>query len=409
MLEINRERLIQMMNELTEVGGTNDGGLTRLALSDDDARARQWFEKRLEALDINSRVDRFGNIFGRLEGNDPTAAPILIGSHLDSQPNGGRYDGQFGICAALEFLHSLSEQDRRTHRPIEVVNWTNEEGSRFQPPMQGSGVWAGIHDIDEEYLKTDNNGIILKDELERIGYLGEIPCEPNEPYSAYLELHIEQGPYLDINQKQVGIVTGVVGQTWGEATFYGESDHTGPTAMHHRSDALVAAANAILAIRELAKELGDHTVGTVGSINVDPNSPNVIPEEVTITWDIRDPNDIVVDKARERTVSVISSAAEQEGVDWECEETAYVDSIDFSERCINSVEYAADHLDYSSMKLSSGAGHDASHLAGVCDTGMVFSVSENGKSHSPTEFTSWDDCYSAANTFANAVLQLAEN
>ena len=407
MLAIDRDRFVATMREQAEIGGTDGGGLHRLALSDEDREVRDWFATQLDDLGIDVRVDEFGNMFGRREGTDPEADPVLVGSHLDSQPYGGIYDGAMGVVAALEFLRTLEDEDVETRRPVEIVNWTNEEGSRFQPAMQGSGVWVGEHDLETEYVKTDSEGTRLGDELERIGYRGDVPAEPQTDYHAYLELHIEQGPYLELEGKEVGVVTGVVGFYWGATTLYGEADHSGPTPMHFRNDALVAATDVITQVRRIPGTLGDRTVGTVGYVDVQPNSINIIPGEVTFTWGYRDPDDDIVMEAKEHTLHEIEAAAEREGVDYEWEERMHSESVDFAEKCVDAVQTAADDLGYDSMRMYSGAGHDAAHLSKVCDTSMVFSVSEDGKSHNEKEYTSWDDCYTAANTFANAAARLS--
>ncbi len=407
-LQLDRDRFVETMREQAEIGGTEGGGLHRLALSDADREIRDWFKTQLEAADLTVRVDEFGNMFGRREGTDPDAAPLLVGSHLDSQPYGGIYDGALGVVGALEFVRALEDENIETTRPVEIVNWTNEEGSRFQPAMQGSGVWAGAHDLEEEYAKTDADGETVEAELERIGYKGDHPAEPQTEYTAYLELHVEQGPYLERAGKDVGIVTGIVGFTWGEITFHGEADHSGPTPMYSRSDALVAATDVIGRIRTLPSTLGERTVGTTGSIDAKPNSINVIPEEVTFTWDVRDPDDGIVEEAFERVLAEAAAAAEREGIDWEYEERMRAPSVEFADRCVEAIESAAEALEYDGMRLFSGAGHDATHMTGICDTGMVFAVSEDGKSHNEDEYTSWEDCYAAANTLANAAFDLAE-
>ena len=406
-IALDEERFISMMREQAEIGATDGGGLYRLTLSDADREVRDWFGERLAEADLDVRVDEFGNTFGRRPGTDPDAAPVLLGSHLDSQPYGGIYDGQLGVIAALEFVRTLDDEGIETPHPVEIVNWTNEEGSRFQPAMQGSGVWAGAHEIGAEYDKTDSDGVRLGDELDRIGYRGEEPAEPREEYEAYLELHIEQGPYLEENEREIGVVTGIVGFTWGEITFYGEADHSGPTPMHYRRDPLVAAADVITAIRRIPGTLGERTVGTTGYVDVQPNSINTIPGEVTITWGFRDPDDAVVETAYGQVLDEARHAAEREGVEYEHEERMRASSVEFADRCIDAVGGAAEDLGYDDMRIFSGAGHDATHLADVCDTSMVFAVSENGKSHSEEEYTSWEDCYAAANTLANAGLRLA--
>lgn len=403
----DRDRFVATMKEQAEIGGTDGGGLHRLALSDDDREIRDWFAAQMEAAGLDVRVDAFGNMFARREGTDPDAAPVLVGSHFDSQPYGGIYDGALGMVAAMEVVRTLSDEGIETAHPIEVVNWTNEEGSRFQPAMQGSGVWAGAHDIEEQYDRRDDDGNRFEDELERIGYKGDHPAEPAEDYEAYFELHIEQGPYLELEAKQVGVVTGVVGFVWGAVTYHGEADHSGPTPMHYRRDALVAAADVITGVRRIPGTLGDRTVGTVGYIDAQPNSINIIPEEVTFTFGFRDPDDDVVNEALDRVLLEAEAAAEREGVGWEWEERHRSESVQFADKCVDAVQSAADAHGYDSMRIFSGAGHDAVHVASVCDTSMVFSVSENGKSHSEEEYTSWDDCYAAANTLAGAVLDVA--
>lgn len=249
---------------------------------------------------------------------------------------------------------------------------------------------------------------MLLDELEAIGYRGDHPAEPAEPYDSYLELHVEQGPYLAERGADVGVVTGIVGTSWGAVTFEGEADHSGPTPMHTRSDALVAAADFVTAVRRLPGTLGERTVATTGSLAVEPDSINIIPEEVTATWDVRDPDDPVIEEAIERLLAEAESAADREGVDWRWEERMRTEPVDFPDRVVEAVADAADDAGYETTRLVSGAGHDAMYAASVCDTGMVFAVSENGKSHTPEEFTSDEDCYRAADTYARAALSLAE-
>jgi N-carbamoyl-L-amino-acid hydrolase len=406
-IEIDRDRFVETMKEQAEIGGTEDGGLHRLTLSDEDKRIRDWFATKLEAEGLEITIDEFGNMFGYREGTDPDAETVLVGSHLDSQPYGGIYDGAMGVVAALELVRTLNDMDAETEHPIEIVNWTNEEGSRFQPAMQGSGVWAGEHDLATEYAKTDEDGYLFEEELERIGYKGEVAAEPQREYDSYLELHIEQGPYLEENEADVGIVTGIVGFTWGAITFHGEADHSGPTPMHHRSDALVAAADVITQIRRIPDTLGERTVGTTGYIDSKPNSINIIPEEVTFTWGFRDPDEAVLEEARDRVLEEAEAAAQREGIEWEYENRMWAQPVQFADECVAAVQNATENAGYDGMRIFSGAGHDATHMSKLMDTGMVFSVSEDGRSHNEDEFTSWPDCYKAANTLANAAYELA--
>jgi len=407
-IDIDRERLVSTMQRQAEVGATAGGGLHRLALSDEDGRIRDWFRDAMEQQGLEVRIDEMGNMFGRRPGTDPDARPVLVGSHLDSQPNGGIYDGALGVVGALETIRTLDDEGIETTNPVEIVNWTNEEGARFQPAMQGSGVWTGELELETEYAKTDTDGTTFEAALERIGYRGESPAEPIEPYEAALELHIEQGPRLENQSTDVGVVTGVVGLTWGAVTFNGEAEHTGTTPMHGRRDALVAAADLITAVRRLGLTLGSETVASVGFADVEPNSINIVPEAVTVTWGIRDPSDEVVAEGRERVIEEAKAVARREGVDVEWEDRARSDSIRFPDRTVSAVETAADHLGYDAMEVFSGAVHDAAKVGDVCDTAMVFAVSEDGKSHTEDEYTSWEDCYRAANTLANATLLLAE-
>lgn len=406
-LHLNRDRFIDTMQTQAEIGGTADGGLHRLALSPADKQIRDWFVTQLEDAGLDVRIDAFGNIFGRRPGSDTTAPPVLIGSHLDSQPHGGIYDGALGVVAALEVIRTLNDQHITTKNPIEVVNWTNEEGSRFQPAMQGSGVWAGAHDLEIEYAKTDSEGTTLESALEEIGYKGRTPAEPTTEYDSYLELHIEQGPSLESGGYQIGIVTGIVGFVWGELTFSGEANHSGTTPMQARHDALVGAAEVIQQVRRIPTTLRDRTVGTVGHIAASPNSINIIPGEVTFTVGFRDPDDEIVEHAYYELLKYANKAAIREGLQWKATERMRIQSVDFAPRCINAVELAVRECDYPATKLVSGAGHDASHTARVCDTGMIFAPSEGGISHSPDEYTSWDDCFAAANTLAYATHHLS--
>lgn len=408
-LTLDRERFISMMKAQAAIGGTQEGGLDRVALSAADGEVRDWFHDVMIDAGLSVRVDEVGNIFGRREGADPTAPPVILGSHLDSQPNGGIYDGTLGVVAALELVMSLKEQNIETKRPIEIVNWTNEEGTRFQPASDSSGsrVWAGQTSVESAYNASDQRGTTFEDALTEIGYKGDVPATPNEEYDSYLELHIEQGPRLSAAEKDVGVVTGVVSRSWGAITFKGTPDHSGTTPVKQRNDAMVAVANVVLATRRIAESIGEHTVGTNGVVDVKPNSINVVPGEATVTWGFRDPSNEIVDDARKKLLSEAAMAAEREGLDWDYEDHKRDLRTEFSSRCIEAVQSAADERGYDNMRLVSAAGHDAPHLTEVCDVGMIFAVSENGKSHSPEEFTTWDHCLAGANTLAGAAMRLA--
>jgi N-carbamoyl-L-amino-acid hydrolase len=408
MITADRERLVSLMTEQAEIGATEAGGLHRLTLTEEDRAARKWFRDLLEDAGLEVRIDAIGNMFGRREGTDPDAPPVLLGSHLDSQPYAGRFDGPLGVLGALELVHVLNEQGIETTHPVEVVNWTNEEGARFQPPMMASGVWAGKYDIEDVYAATDEDGVTVEKALEEIGYKGSEPAEPGEEYEAYLELHIEQGPKLERTSNDVGVVTGIVGLTWAETIFYGQPNHTGPTPMHLREDALVAAGDLVAQVRRTANNLSDTTRGTVGAIEYDSEAISIVPDEVRVVWEFVDFDDDLVEEGYQRTLEEIDQIARREGVSAESEEITRFESVTFDDRCIQVVEDAADELGYDSMRMHAGAGHDPMNVAEVCDTGMVFAVSEDGLSHTEQEFTSWDDCYTAVNTLINAGYQLAK-
>jgi len=371
MIETNKERFVNLMKSQAAIGGTKNGGLHRLALSDADKEVRDWFLSKLEEAGLNVRVDEFGNIFGRRDGVDSSASPILIGSHLDSQPYGGMYDGALGVIAALEVILSLNEKDIKTHRPIEIVNWTNEEGARFNQVMQGSGVWAGTLDRDTQYGYEDADGRTVEKELERIGYKGSCPAKPRGAYNSYIELHIEQGPKLERTGSQIGIVNGFVGLSWGKITFIGAANHSGTTPMEARQDALVAAGELVTEIRDIAETVGSDTVATVGNITAEPNSINVVPGEVTVTWDVRDADDDTVSTAYNMILERAAMIASNEGVSWEYEDKAHSTAVDFPASLTRVLSESANELGYTTEEMFGGAVHDAANCSNVCDTAMV--------------------------------------
>src|SRR5438034_7021657 len=275
---IDRKRLEQSIDELGRIGETPRGGLTRLALTDEDKRGRDLMVRWMREAGLRVTVDQMGNIFGERAGAAPLP-PVMMGSHVDSVPTGGRYDGQLGVLCGLEVIRALDDQKIRTHHPVTLAIFTNEEGARFQPAMIASGVMAGRIALEDAYNTRDANGIRLVDELERIGYLGSEPCLPR-PFRAYLELHIEQGPILEEEGLSVGVVEGIVAISWSRLTLHGVQDHAGPTPMRTRHDALVAAAEVVTGVRRLAREIGGDLVTTVGHLTVSPNIVNAIPGKV---------------------------------------------------------------------------------------------------------------------------------
>src|SRR2546422_5880303 len=309
---IDRKRLEQSIDELGRIGETPRGGLTRLALTDEDKRGRDLMVRWMREAGLRVTVDQMGNIWGERAGGEPLP-PVMMGSHVDSVPTGGKYDGQLGVLCGLETIRALNAQKIRTRHPVTLAIFTNEEGARSQPAMIASGVVAGKIALEDAYNARDKDGIRLVDELERIGYLGAEPCAAR-PFRAYLELHIEQGPFLEEDGLAVGVVEGIVAIAWSRLTIHGVQDHAGPTPMRIRHDALVAAAEVVAGVRRIASEIGGDLVTTVGNLVVTPNIVNAIPGRVTLSIDMRDPRDATLDRALDRLEPIARDACEREGV-----------------------------------------------------------------------------------------------
>jgi len=404
-MRINRKRLEDTFGELGRIGETAGGGLTRLALADEDKRARDQMAAWMKAAGLRVSVDQMGNIFGERPGSEPLP-PVMMGSHVDSVPTGGKYDGQLGVLCALEAIRTLNDERVRTRHPVTLAIFTNEEGARFQPAMIASGVMAGKIALEDAYNARDKNGIRLGDELERIGYLGSEPCVPR-PIRAYLELHIEQGPCLEDEGRSVGVVEGIVAIAWSRLTLRGVQDHAGPTPMRIRHDALVAAAEIVRAVRGIPARLSPEMVATVGRLDVSPNITNAIPGRVVLSVDIRDPKDENVTRALGLLEGAVKDAAASEGVGYELEHYWRVPLTSFHPEVVEVVERAAQSLGVPYRRILSGAGHDAQYMAAICPAGMIFVPSRNGRSHCEEEFTPMDDIEQGANTLLGAMLELA--
>ena len=405
-MKVDRRRLELTLEELSRIGETSQGGLTRLALSDEDRRARDRVVAWMRATGLAVRVDRMGNIFGERPGTEPLP-PVMVGSHLDSVPTGGRYDGQLGVLCALEAIRALDDHGVRTRHPVTLVVFTNEEGARFQPAELASGVLAGRIPLEDAYNARDKDGIRLVDELERIGYLGPEPCAAR-PMRAYLELHIEQGPLLEEGGYSVGVVEGIVAISWSRVTIRGTQDHAGPTPMRTRHDALVAAADVVAGVRRLARDIvGGDMVATVGQLSVAPNIVNAIPGTVTLSVDLRDPSDAALDRALPMLERVVRQACEREGVRWELEHYWRVPSTPFDPLVVDTIERAARAAGTRHRRLRSGAGHDAQYMATLGPAGMIFVPSRGGRSHCEEEFTPMDDIEYGATTLLLAAAELA--
>ncbi len=404
-MRIDRKRLEQSIEELGRVGATERGGLTRVALTDEDKRGRDLMVRWMREAGLRVTVDQMGNIFGERPGTEPLP-PVMMGSHVDSVPTGGKYDGQLGVLCGLESIRALNDHRVRTRHPVTLVIFTNEEGARFQPAMIASGVMAGKIALEDAYNARDKDGIRLVDELERIGYLGSEPCVPRA-FRAYLELHIEQGPQLEEEKLSVGVVEGIVAISWSRLTIHGVQDHAGPTPMRMRHDALVAAAEVVTGVRRIAREVGGDLVTTVGNLTVHPNIVNAIPGRVTLSIDMRDPRGETLDRALPLVDRVVREACEREGVRYELEHYWRVPYTPFAPDVVAAIDRATRATGAPYRRILSGAGHDAQYMAAIGPTGMIFVPSRDGRSHCEEEFTPMDDIEHGANTLLLAAVDLA--
>jgi N-carbamoyl-L-amino-acid hydrolase len=404
--EIVVERLLADIEALAAVGSTGDGGNCRLALTDDDAGGRELVVGWMRDLGLDVRIDRIGNVVATRAGSDPSAAPVMTGSHVDTVRTGGRYDGTLGVLAGLEVMRALDDIGHTTRHPLAVAFFTDEEGSRFAPDMLGSLVYAGGLDLESALNAVGIDGAVLGDELERIGWAGSAAVPGPVPH-AYVELHIEQGPVLEEAGITIGAVTGVQGISWHELTLRGQSNHAGTTPMRLRRDAGYAAATVAGYVRDLVTDLGPPAVGTVGRIELHPNLVNVVASTATLTVDLRHTDDAVLTKAERRLRVLVDEIAAAEGVSASWRELARFAPVAFDDTVIDRVAAAAAHRGLSSMRMPSGAGHDAQMLARVCPTGMVFVPSHNGISHNPAEHTDPSDLAAGASVLLDVLLDLA--
>ena len=409
-LAINPERLWGELMETAAIGGTAKGGICRLTLTDLDRQVRDWFKARAEALGCRVTVDDMGAMFARREGS-ANVPPIAMGSHLDTQPTGGKFDGVLGVLGALEALRTLHEAGYETYAPIEVVNWTNEEGSRFSPAMVASGVFAKVFDRNWALGRSDRDGVTFGSALDSIGYRGAERCG-DHPLSAFFELHIEQGPILEADEKQVGIVTGVQAMRWYEATVTGQDAHTGATPMLLRKNALLGAARVIERVDAIGRGHAPGAVATVGRIDNKPNSPNVVPGEVFFMVDMRHPDDTVLDRMETTLETSIHEVCEPLGLDVSFQKIWHQPAVRFDTNCVAAVRRGADVSGFTTRDMVSGAGHDAAYVSRVAPAAMIFVPCRGGISHNEAEFSSKEQCVAGAQVLLQAVLdydrQLAE-
>jgi N-carbamoyl-L-amino-acid hydrolase len=409
-LRINGTRLLARLEALAEIGAIEGGGCARLALTDDDRAGRDLVVSWLRDLDLDVRIDSIGNVVGTWAppGAPDTdeAKPVLMGSHIDTVRTGGRYDGNLGVLAGIEVIQTVAESGFRPHRPLAVAFFTNEEGARFSPDMMGSLTYVGGLPLEEALDIRGIDGATVGDELLRIGYVGPHPCPGPAPH-AYVELHIEQGPVLEAEAVDIGVVEGVQGISWQEITIEGQANHAGTTPMALRHDAGYVAAAVANYVRHLAQELGPPQVATVGSLQLHPGLVNVVAARATLTVDLRNTDEAVLEGAEATLAGFVAELAAAEGVTVSSRPLARFAPVEFDPRVVDLVEATARRLGHSTRRLPSGAGHDAQMLARVAPSGMVFVPSVGGISHNPAEYTEPDHLVAGADVLLHVVLALA--
>lgn len=406
-MRINGDRLWETLMEMAKIGPGVRGGNNRQTLTDEDGEGRALFQKWCEDAGMTMGVDQMGNMFFRREGTDPDALPVYVGSHLDTQPTGGKYDGVLGVLGGLEIIRTLNDLNIRTRHPIVVVNWTNEEGTRFAPAMLASGVFAGMHDQDWAYERVDADGKKFGDELVRIGWRGDEEVGARKMHAFY-ELHIEQGPILEAEGKDIGVVTHGQGLWWIQITLTGKESHTGSTPMPMRKNAGLGMARITELVHETAMGHQPEAVGAIGHCDVYPNSRNVIPGKVVFTIDIRSPHQNVLDDMKERIETGAAKIAADLGLEIEIEEAGHFDPVAFDSNCVAAVRSAAERLGYSHRDLVSGAGHDACWINRVAPTAMVMCPCVDGLSHNEDEDISPEWARAGADVLFHAVVETAQ-
>ena len=406
-MKINADRLWDSLMEMAKIGPGVAGGNNRQTLTDEDGEARHLFKRWCEEAGCSMGLDQMGNMFARREGTDPDALPVYVGSHLDTQPTGGKYDGVLGVLGGLEIIRSLNDLGVRTRHPIVVTNWTNEEGTRFAPAMLASGVFGGVHDQDWAYAREDAEGKRFGDELERIGWKGEEEVGARKMH-AFFELHIEQGPILEAEGKDIGVVTHGQGLSWTQVTVTGKDAHTGSTPMPMRRNAGLGMARMLELVDEIALSHVPDAVGAAGHIDVYPNSRNVIPGRVVFTVDFRSPQLDVIEDMESRFRKGAQKIADDMGLGVEFEKVGGFDPVEFDEGCVSAVRNAAERLGYSHRDIVSGAGHDACWINRVAPTAMVMCPCVDGLSHNEAEEISPEWAAAGANVLFHAVVETAE-
>ena len=406
-LKINATRLWDSLMEMAEIGPGVRGGNNRQTLTDSDKEGRDLFSKWCKESNMSVAVDSMGNMFARFEGTDPNLDPVMVGSHLDTQPTGGRYDGVLGVLGGLEIIRTLNDLGIKTKRPIEVVNWTNEEGTRFAPAMLASGVFAGVHTQEWAYDRVDKDDKKFGDELNRIGYCGDEPAGQRKLHALF-ELHIEQGPILEDEGCDIGVVTHGQGLKWLQVTLTGKESHTGSTPMPKRINAGLGAARITELVNDIALRHPPHAVGAIGHMDIYPNSRNIIPGQAVFTIDFRHPEKEVISAMNQALRTEGQKIADEIGLTMEIEEVGAFDPVTFDADCVNAVRNAANRLGYKHRDIVSGAGHDACWINQIAPTAMVMCPCVDGLSHNEDEkiFPEWAEA--GTNVLFHAVVETAE-
>ena len=407
-VRISGQRLWSSLMTLAEIGATRRGGCNRQALTDEDKAGRDLFVGWCEEAGCTVRVDEMGNIFARRSGRNAKLPPVLAGSHLDTQPTGGKFDGVFGVLAALEVVRTLNDAGLETESPVDAVVWTNEEGARFSPAMIGSGVWSGDFDLDYGLRREDANGKNIGDELQRIGYAGRERCAAF-PVKAAFEVHIEQGPILEAEKRTIGVLTGVQGMNWYDVVLKGAACHAGPTPMQDRRDPFMAAHRILAHLYALAEERAPWGRVTFGDLKVAPGSRNTVPEELVLAVDMRHPDQAVLDDMDRRFREIVATEAQARDLGCEVRDEWRSPAVAFDPQCIDAVRRSVESLGYPHMEMVSGAGHDSVYVSKVAPTSMIFVPCAGGLSHNEAESALPEDLEAGANVLLHAILDRAND
>lgn len=404
-ITVNGQRLWQTLEQMAAIGATAKGGCNRQALTDLDRQGRELFITWAKALGCQIRIDQMGNIFARRSGQDDSLPAIATGSHLDTQPTGGKYDGVYGVLAGIEVLASLNDHSITTPGPIDVCVWTNEEGARFAPAMIGSGVWCGEFSLEYGHSRADKNELTIGQELQRIEFLGDEPCQPY-PMKAFIELHIEQGPILEQQQKTIGVVQGVQGIHWYDLTLQGVPVHAGPTPMASRCDPFMALHPIVRDLYQIADHYQPLARVTFGDISVAPGARNTVPETLTLAVDLRHPDQTILDEMDNKFRHCVAQHSANTGVASTISEQWRSPAIAFDDHCIAAIHSTTQQLGYPYEKMFSGAGHDSVYVSRVVPTAMIFIPCKDGISHNEAEYANPEDITAGANVLLHTILNI---